>query len=105
MVGRSRVILLAAEGRTGREIVRRQKMRLTRVSKWRQRFCQDRVAGLEDAARPGKPKSDDEKTGKRILALLDTDPSEGHSQWNGHLVAQNFRNVSDDRVWRVFAQT
>jgi len=74
MVERSRVILLAAECISAREIARRLKTRVARVSKWRQRFCQDRLAGLEDAARPGKPRTYDEKTEKRILALLDTDP-------------------------------
>ena len=74
MVERSRVILLAAEGLSAREIARRLKTRLARVSKWRQRFCQHRLAGLEDAARPGKPKTYDEKTEKRILAILDANP-------------------------------
>ena len=101
MVERARVILLAAEGLSARAIARRLKTRLARVSKWRQRFCQDRLAGLEDATRPGKPKTYDEKTEKRILALLDTDPPEGYSQWNGHLLAEKLGDVSDDQVWRV----
>src|ERR1700756_4715956 len=70
MVERSRVILLASDGLSAREIARRLKTRLARVSKWRRRFCKDRLAGLEDAARPGKPKTYDEKTEKRVLALL-----------------------------------
>ena len=101
MVERSRVILLASEGISAREIARRLKTRVARVSKWRQRFCQDRLAGLEDAARPGKPRTYDEKTEKRILALLDTEPPEGYSQWNGPLVAEKLGDVSDDQVWRV----
>src|SRR6516162_914591 len=44
MVERSRVILLAAEGLPAREIARRLKTRLARVSKWRGRFCQDRLS-------------------------------------------------------------
>ena len=79
MVERSRVILLAAEGLSAREIARRLKTRLARVSKWRRRFGQNRLAGLEDAARPGKPKTYDEKTEKRVLTLLDADPPEGYS--------------------------
>jgi hypothetical protein len=50
LVERSRVILLAADGLPAREIARRLKTRLARVSKWRRRFCQERLAGLEDAA-------------------------------------------------------
>jgi transposase len=91
MVKRSRVILLAAEELPAREIARRLKTRLARVAKWRRRFCQGRLAGLEDGARPGQPKTYDEKTEKRILTLLAADPPEGYSQWNGRLLAENLR--------------
>ena len=101
MVERSRIILLAAEGLPAREIARRLKTRLARVSKWRRRFWQDRLSGLEDAARPGKPKTYDEKTEKRVLTLLDADPPEGYSQWNGRWVAEKLGDVNDDQVWRV----
>ena len=61
MVERSRVILLAAEGLSAREIARRLKTRLARVSKWRKRFRTERLEGLQDATRTGKPKTYDEK--------------------------------------------
>lgn len=101
MVERSRVILLATEGLSAREIARRLKTRLARVSKWRQRFSRDRLAGLQDAPRSGKPKTYDEQAEKRVLALLDCDPPEGYGQWNGRLLAQSLGDVSDDQVWRV----
>ena len=101
MVERSKVILLAAEGISAREIARRLKTRLARVSKWRQRFNRDRLEGLRDAPRPGKPKTYGETAEKRILALLDTDPPAGYSQWNGRLLAVALGDVSDDQVWRV----
>jgi transposase len=100
-VERARVILLAADGISAREIARRLKTRLARVSKWRKRFLRDRLAGLEDAARPGKPKTYDEKAEKRVLSLLDADPPDGYSQWNGRLLADQLGDVSDDQVWRV----
>ncbi len=74
MVERSRVILLAAEGLSSREIARRLKTRLARVSKWRQRFSRDRLTGLQDARRSGKPKTYDDQAEKRVLVLLDSDP-------------------------------
>jgi transposase len=101
LVERSNIILLAAEGLSAREIARRLGTRLARVSKWRQRFSRDRLSGLEDAARSGKPKVYDETAEKRILALLDTAPPEGYSQWNGRLLAAALSDVSDDQVWRV----
>lgn len=101
LVERARVILLANEGLSTREIARRLQTRPARVSKWRQRFARKRLAGLSDAQRTGKPKTYDHATEKRILSLLDTDPPSGYSQWNGRLLAQALADVSDDQVWRV----
>lgn len=100
-VERARVILLASEGLPAREIARRLKTRPARVSKWRQRFSRNRLAGLEDAARSGKPKIYDAATEKRILTLLDEQPPDGYSQWNGRLLADRLGDTSDDQVWRV----
>lgn len=100
-VERAKVILLAAEGLPAREIARRLQTRLARVSKWRQRFAKDGLTGLQDAARSGKPKTYDDGTEKRLLALLDSHPPEGYSQWNGRLLAEALGDVSDDQVWRL----
>lgn len=101
LVERARVILLAHEGISTREIARRLHTRPARVSKWRQRFARKRLEGLSDAPRAGKPKAYDQATEKRILRLLDTDPPSGYSQWNGRLLAKALKDVSDDQVWRV----
>ncbi|MBD0327773.1 MAG: IS630 family transposase [Pyrinomonadaceae bacterium] len=101
LVERSSIILLAADGLSAREIARRLSTRLARVSKWRQRFSRDRLAGLGDAPRSGKPKTYDEGAEKRVLGLLDTDPPEGYSQWNGRLLAAALGDISDDQVWRI----
>src|ERR1700693_2057946 len=101
LVERARVILLAHEGVSTREIARRLYTRPARVSKWRQRFARKRLEGLSDAPRPGKPKAYDQATEERILSLLDTDPPSGYSQWNGRLLAKALQDTSDDQVWRV----
>jgi transposase len=101
LVERARVVLLADEGVPTREIARRLHTRPARVSKWRQRFARQRLEGLSDAPRPGKPRAYDPSTEKRILKLLDTDPPSGYSQWNGRLLAKALKDVSDDQVWRV----
>jgi transposase len=101
MVERARVILMAAEGLPAREIAHRLKTRLARVSKWRQRFARARLDGLQDAPRSGKPKIYDDKAEKRMLALLDNQPPDGYSQWNGRLLAEALGDVSDDQVWRL----
>jgi transposase len=101
LVERARVILLADEGRTNRQIALQLHTRTARVSKWRQRFAADRLAGLQDAARSGKPAKYDESTEKRVLELLDEPPPKGYSQWNGKLLAERLEDVSKAQVWRV----
>jgi DNA polymerase III psi subunit len=59
------------------------------------------LAGLRDCPRSGKPKTYDEVTERRLLALIDTPPPEGYSQWNGRLLAESLGDVSDDQVWRL----
>jgi transposase len=101
MVERARVILMADEGYTNWQIARQLHTRTARVSKWRQRFAAYRMAGLEDAARSGKPAKYDQSTEKRVLKLLDEKPPMGYAQWNGGLVAARLGDVSKAQVWRV----
>lgn len=56
-VVRARMILLAAEGRGNDEIAATLHTRREIVSLWRKRFFEERLAGLEDQARPGRPRS------------------------------------------------
>jgi len=101
LVERARVILLSHEGLTVEKIAERLATRTARVSKWRQRFVQSRMAGLSDAPRSGKPNKYTEDTEKRVLKMLDESPPKGFSQWNGKLLAQALRDVSEDQVWRI----
>ena len=54
MVERARVILLASDGLSGKEIATRMETRTARVSKWLRRFAKERIAGLLYAPRPGR---------------------------------------------------
>ena len=49
----------------------------------------------------GKPARYDETTRKRILAMLDRAPPEGHATWTGELLAEALGDVSKHQVWRV----
>jgi transposase len=101
MVERARIILLANEGRTNQQIAEELDTRTARVSKWRQRFGADRLLGLGDAARSGKPARYDETTEKKVLALLDQAPPKGYSQWNGNRLAEALPGVSSHQIWRI----
>ena len=101
LVERARVILLSHEGLTVEKIAESLSTRPARVSKWRQRFAQNRMAGLADAPRSGKPNKYTEATERRVLKMLDQAPPKGFSQWNGKLLAQALRDVSADHIWRI----
>ena len=54
---RAKMILMAAEGLSNDEIARRLGTRRDVVSMWRKRFFTERLAGLEERARPGRPRT------------------------------------------------
>jgi transposase len=51
------MILHAADGMANDEIAARLDTRREVVSWWRKRFFADRLAGLEEHARPGRPRT------------------------------------------------
>jgi len=101
MAQRARMVLEAAAGKTTKEVAASLQVRPATVSRWRTRFARDRMAGLADAARPGKPATYDEGTERRILAQLDQPPPDGSTTWTGGLVAKALGDVSAIQVWRV----
>jgi transposase len=98
---RARMILLLYEGLANEEVALRLDTRPARVSKWRQRFASQGLAGLQDLPRSGKPATYDQTTQKRVLALLDEAPPQGYAQWNGSLLAERLQDVSKTQVWRI----
>jgi len=101
MAERARMILEASEGKTNIEIAKMLSTRPARISKWRTRFARDRLAGIYDAARPGKPIIYDDRTERRILSMLDEPPPKGYAKWNGSLLSEALGDVSRHQVWRV----
>lgn len=98
---RARYILAAAAGETTSAIASRCGVRPATISKWRTRFAEAGLAGLQDAPRPGAPEKYGRNTEDRILALLDENPPSGYQTWNGRLVAETLGDVSEPQVWRV----
>lgn len=56
-VQRAKIILLAAEGLSNDEIATRLDTRREVVSLWRKRFFEERLSGLDDRVRPGRPRT------------------------------------------------
>lgn len=55
IVVRAKIALMAAEGLDNKTIGEQLSLPRQIVSKWRKRFYEDRLEGLEDRPRPGRP--------------------------------------------------
>src|SRR6266540_2832710 len=56
VVQRAKMILYAADGQSNAEIARRLETAAEVVGRWRKRFFEERLAGLEDRERAGRPR-------------------------------------------------
>jgi transposase len=113
---RARIVLLSAEGLTGPQIAERVGCTEPTVVKWRRQYAEDGLAGLEDARRPGGPKTVlTEDAIAEILSATVTPPpgalqAMGVTHWSSRRLADWLRRkkkleVSHDsisRLWRRF---
>jgi transposase len=116
VVERARIVLLSAEGLSGPQIAQRVGCTEPTVVKWRRRYAGAGLAGLQDARRPGGPKT--VLTGRgisEILAATVTPPPGalrelGATHWSARRLAAWLGRhkglvVSHDtitRLWRRF---
>lgn len=101
---RAKVILWAAEGLSNTEIVRRSHLSAPTVGKWRQRFLQNRTAGLSELPRSGAPRRmSDDKVQEVITATLETKPEQA-THWSTRRMAQRcgLSRQTVSRIWRAF---
>src|SRR5436190_10217597 len=71
---RARIVLLAADGVASRAIGRAVGSTTGTASKWRVRYAEKRLAGLDETGERGAEPKYTTATNKRILALLDQTP-------------------------------
>jgi len=75
-------------------------VRAATVSKWRTRFAEQRLVGLQDAPRAGAKVQYGKEVERQILSKLDDPAPKGYATWNGRLLAQAL-DLPDHHVWRV----
>lgn len=98
---RARIVLLAADGLATREIGRRVGCTTGTASKWRVRYAERRLAGLDETGNRGADPKYTADTTRRILSVLDGKPPDGHARWTGPLIAAALGDVDVQQVWRV----
>ena len=89
---RARMVLLAAQGISTRAIGRAVRCTTGTASKWRVRYAQRRLAGLDETGNSAEAKYT-AQTGTRILGILDTSPPKGYARWTGPLIAKVLGDV------------
>ena len=97
---RARIVLLAADGVASRAIGRAVGCTTGTASKWRVRYAEKRLAGLDETGERGAEPKYTTATNRRILALLDQTPPEGYARWTGPLLAAALDDVDVQYVWR-----
>src|SRR5580692_1509298 len=102
LVTRARIVLAAAAGEPNSEIARRLQLTRATVGKWRARFLEQRINGLYDEVRPGKPRTiDDERVAELIHKTLHTKPADGSTHWSVRTIAAE-TTISATSVHRYF---
>ena len=101
---RSRVVLAAAEGLKNTQIAERLGIRRATAAKWRTRFVTERLDGLVDEPRPGRPRTvSDAQVEAVIVATLERVPRDA-THWSTRSMAAEV-GLSQSavlRIWRAF---
>jgi len=97
---RASIVLMAADGVATRAIARAVRCTIGTASKWRVRFAEHRLAGLDETGDRGAAPKYTAETGRRILTVLDGSPPRGFSRWTGPLIAKALGDVDVQYVWR-----
>jgi transposase len=101
---RSRIVLLAADGRKNIDIARELGVHRPMVTKWRNRFAEQRLDGLVDEPRPGRPRTiTDEQVEQVIVRTLESTPKDA-THWSTRSMAAEvgLSREAVGRIWRAF---
>ena len=104
LITRARIVLMAAEGTTNKEISEEIRLNPQIVCKWRQRYLEQGLCGLHEELRPGPPRSvSDETVTFLVRKTLNTKPKDG-THWTIRSIATqtNLSHPTVYRIWRAF---
>ena len=101
-VFRARLVLMLADGLPYRTIQERLDTTAPTISRWRERFESQRVAGLLEIRHPGqKPSVITPALQAKVLEASRRKPNDGSTHWSCRKMAQHLK-VSKDTVHRIW---
>jgi len=101
---RSRIVLEAAEGGSNVDVAARLGVDRSTVGKWRSRFAAQRLEGLLDEPRPGRPRTiTDEQVEAVVTKTLESTPYNA-THWSTRSMAaeSGLTQSAVSRIWRAF---
>jgi transposase len=101
---RSRIVLAAADGLKNTEIAERLGVGRPMVTKWRNRFAADRLDGLVDEPRPGRPRTiTDEQVEEVVIKTLEATPKDA-THWSTRSMAAEVGLTQNAilRIWHAY---
>ena len=102
---RARIVLAGADGRSNTGVAAELRVCVDTVGKWRSRFLEQRLEGLLDQPRSGRPRMIDDADVERVIALtLETTPKDA-THWSTRSMARRsgLSHNTVSRIWRAFA--
>jgi transposase len=104
LVRRAKIVLLAADGKENLEIASELDVERTIVGRWRRRFVDQGLAGIEkDAPRGGRPASKRQQVAQRIVEATTKQIPSNATHWSTNSLARHL-GVSQSmvsRIWRA----
>jgi transposase len=104
LVTRARVVLAAAEGKENKDIAAGLQITRGAVARWRGRFAESGLAGLEkDAPRGGRPPKAREDLVRRIIEMTTRQRPANATHWSTRTLAEALGTNRSliNRVWRA----
>jgi transposase len=101
---RARMVLLLADGVSYQKIQELLNTTAPTIARWKERFRQNRIAGLMEERHPGqKPSVRTPKLQAKVLSAIKEGPQDGSTHWSCRKLARRFR-VSKDTIQRILVQ-
>jgi len=102
---RAKIVLACAEGATNKAVAEQLRVWPQTVTKWRGRFVRQRLEGLSDEPRPGRPRAiTDEQVEQVITKTLEEPPPRQDTHWSTRSMARQvgLSQTAISRIWRAF---
>lgn len=103
MVERARIILSWHEGKSFAETRHELGVSEVIINKWRQRFIKNRLEGLRDAPRSGKPPIFSAAKKAGVIQLATKAPGKGYTNWSQRRIAKH-TGMSQSKIHQILKQ-